>query len=92
NAYKHGASDSQSMYRLYGFGSSVGDGATIGGKESPETPVAKFFEFMNDAINFGGIYPVSFLNKSVSGSAINNFNEEQWPAVISEGVYPDIAL
>ena len=89
-AYRHGASG-QTQFLLYGFGSSVGNGATLP-DPSTQAPVAKFFEFFNKAVNKGSIYPLSFVNKSVNGSTINNFLANQWPDVVNSGVYPDIAL
>ncbi|MGK3424335.1 hypothetical protein ACSLND_25375, partial [Escherichia coli] len=52
----------------------------------------KFFEYMNDTLNKQRIYPINFTNKSVNGSTINNFIVNQWPEVVTEGIYPDIAL
>lgn len=89
-AYRHGASG-QTQFLLYGFGSSVGNGATLP-DPATQAPVAKFFEFFNKTINKGGIYPLSFVNRSVNGSTINNFLVDQWPAVVATGTYPDIAL
>lgn len=77
--------------RIYGFGSSVGDGATLPDKNT-QAPVAKFYEYLSATVNRGGIYPVSFANKSVNGSTVNDFLDKQWPDVISEGIYPDLAL
>ncbi|EIW8785377.1 hypothetical protein BJQ28_07115 [Klebsiella pneumoniae] len=90
-AYRHGVSGYQNIFRLYGFGSSVGVGATLP-DPATQAPVAKFFEYMNDTLNKQRIYPINFTNKSVNGSTINNFIANQWPAVVAEGVYPDIAL
>ncbi|HHS8841278.1 TPA: phage tail fiber protein [Klebsiella pneumoniae] len=90
-AYRHGVSGYQNLYRAYGFGSSVGNGEQLP-DPSTQAPIAKFFEYMNDALNKQRIYPLSFVNKSVNGSTINNFLANQWPAVVTEGIYPDIAL
>lgn len=91
-AYRHGAPGSQSIFRIFGFGSSVGNGATIGGNASPSTPVAKFFEHFQRAINKGGIYPFEYSNKSVDGSAVNDFLVRDWDAATSSGIYPDLAV
>lgn len=90
-AYRHGVSGYQNLFRLYGFGSSVGVGATLP-DPATQAPVAKFFEYMNDTLNKQRIYPINFTNKSVNGSTINNFIVNQWPEVVTEGIYPDIAL
>ncbi|EEV6167845.1 SGNH/GDSL hydrolase family protein [Escherichia coli] len=90
-AYRHGVSGYQNLFRLYGFGSSVGGGATLP-DPATQAPVAKFFEYMNDTLNKQRIYPINFTNKSVNGSTINNFIVNQWPEVVTEGIYPDIAL
>ncbi|EFO1692168.1 SGNH/GDSL hydrolase family protein [Escherichia coli] len=90
-AYRHGVSGYQNLFRLYGFGSSVGGGATLP-DPATQAPVAKFFEYMNDTLNKQRIYPINFTNKSVNGSTINNFIVNQWPEVVAEGIYPDIAL
>ncbi|HAU9304301.1 TPA: hypothetical protein OF745_000621 [Escherichia coli] len=90
-AYRHGVSGYQNLFRLYGFGSSVGVGATLP-DPATQAPVAKFFEYMNDTLNKQRIYPINFTNKSVNGSTINNFIVNQWPEVVAEGIYPDIAL
>ncbi|HHL5899574.1 TPA: phage tailspike protein [Escherichia coli] len=90
-AYRHGVSGYQNLFRLYGFGSSVGVGATLP-DPATQAPVAKFFEYMNDTLNKQRIYPINFTNKSVNGSMINNFIVNQWPEVVAEGIYPDIAL
>ena len=90
-AYRHGVSGYQDLYRAYGFGSSVGNGEQLP-DPATQAPIAKFFEYMNDSLNKQRIYPLSFVNKSVNGSTINNFLANQWPAVVAEGVYPDIAL
>lgn len=89
--YRHGVAGFQSQFLVYGFGSSVGNGATLPDKNT-QAPVAKFFEFLNSTVNNSGIYPLSFVNKSVDGSTVNNFLLNQWPAVVTEGVYPDISL
>lgn len=89
--YRHGVSGSQTQYRFYGFGSSVGKGATLPAP-SIQAPIAKFYEYFQSTVNRTGIYPVSFTNKSVNGSTINNFLANQWPEVVAEGVYPDLAL
>ncbi|WP_271151874.1 phage tailspike protein [Escherichia coli] len=89
--YRHGVSGYQNLFRLYGFGSSVGVGATLP-DPATQAPVAKFFEYMNDTLNKQRIYPINFTNKSVNGSTINNFIVNQWPEVVTEGIYPDIAL
>lgn len=90
-AYRHGVSGYQNLFRLYGFGTSVGNGATLP-DPATQAPVAKFFEYMNETLNKQRIYPINFTNKSVNGSTINNFLANQWPAVVAEGIYPDIAL
>lgn len=82
--YRYGSTP----FRIYGFGSSVGVGAQLPYPET-QAPVAKFFEYFNATINRGNIYPFEFTNKSVNGSTINNI---PWPAVVAEGVYPDLAL
>lgn len=89
--YRHGVSGFQNLFRAYGFGSSVEVGATLP-DPSTQAPIAKFFEYLNGTVNKQGIYPLSFVNKGVNGSAINDFLLTQWPAVVAEGVYPDIAL
>ncbi|ENW7730559.1 TPA: hypothetical protein NIU82_001005 [Klebsiella oxytoca] len=89
--YRHGVSGYQNLFRAYGFGSSVEVGATLP-DPSTQAPIAKFFEYLNSTVNKQGIYPLSFVNKGVNGSAINDFLLTQWPAVVAEGVYPDIAL
>lgn len=91
-AYRHGTEGYQTQFNMYGFGSSVGNGATIGGNTSENTPIAKFFEYFQASVNKAGIYPMAYSNKSVDGSAINHFLTTAWPAVVSEGVYPDLAL
>lgn len=90
-AYRHGVSGFQSLYRAYGFGSSVQVGATLP-DPATQAPIAKFFEYFNKTVNKQGIYPLTFSNRGVNGSTINNFIANQWPAVVAEGVYPDIAL
>lgn len=57
-AYRHGASG-QTQFLLYGFGSSVGNGATLP-DPATQAPVAKFFEFFNKSINKVGYihYPL----------------------------------
>lgn len=89
--YRHGVSGFQNVFRAYGFGSSVEVGATLP-DPATQAPIAKFFEYLNGTVNKQGIYPLSFVNKGVNGSAINDFLLTQWPAVVAEGVYPDIAL
>lgn len=88
--YRHGYGG-QTLYRAYGYGSSVGNAATLPDKET-QSPIAKFFEYLNNTVNKGGIYPLSFQNNSVDGSAINDFLAKQWPETVATGIYPDIAL
>ena len=90
-AYRHGITGYQDLFRAYGFGSSVQVGATLP-DPATQAPIAKFFEYLNKTVNRGGIYPLSFENRGVNGSSINNFIVNQWPGVVAEGVYPDIAL
>ncbi|MGD1270750.1 phage tail fiber protein [Klebsiella oxytoca] len=90
-AYRHGITGYQDLFRAYGFGSSVQVGATLPDPATQAT-IAKFFEYLNKTVNRGGIYPLSFENRGVNGSSINNFIVNQWPGVVAEGVYPDIAL
>lgn len=92
SAYRHGVAGYQTEYRIWGFGSSVGNGATIGGNSSAFTPVAKFFEYLNATVNRTGIYPFTVANKSVDGSSINDFLVRDWAAATSGGVYPDLAV
>ena len=92
SAYRHGNPSYQTEFRLWGFGSSVGNGATIGGNSSPYTPIAKFFEYMNSTINRTNLYPFTKSNKSVDGSSINDFLTRDWDAATSGGLYPDLAL
>jgi hypothetical protein len=81
----------QTLYRAYGYGSSVGNAATLPDKET-QSPIAKFFEYLNGTVNKGSIYPLSFQNNSVDGSAINDFLAKQWPETVATGIYPDVAL
>lgn len=90
-AYRHGVSGYQDLFRAYGFGSSVEVGATLP-DPATQAPIAKFFECLNKTVNKQGIYPLTFENRGVNGSSINNFIVNQWPGVVAEGVYPDIAL
>lgn len=90
-AYRHGVEGYQTQYLCYGFGSSVQVGATLP-DPSTQAPIAKFFEYLNKTVNKQGVYPLSFVNKGVNGSAINDFLLTQWPAVVAEGVYPDLSL
>ena len=90
-AYRHGITGYQDLFRAYGFGSSVQVGATLP-DPATQAPIAKFFEYLNKTVNRGGSYPLSFENRGVNGSSINNFIVNQWPGVVAEGVYPDIAL
>lgn len=92
SAYRHGVAGYQSEYRIWGFGSSVGNGATIGGNDSAFTPVAKFFEYLNNTVNRSGLYPFTLSNKSVDGSSINDFLLRDWAAATSGGIYPDLAV
>lgn len=91
-AYRHGVSGFQDKFRIYGYGSSVGNGATIGGNSSPNTPVAKFFEHFQRTVNKAGIYPFEYSNKSVDGSNINDFLNREWPATVATRVFPDLAV
>lgn len=91
-AYRHGVTGFQDKFRIYGYGSSVGNGATIGGNASPNTPVAKFFEHFQRTVNKAGIYPFEYSNKSVDGSNINDFLNREWPATVATGVLPDLAV
>ncbi|HBS7744034.1 TPA: hypothetical protein MAR74_000661 [Klebsiella pneumoniae] len=90
-AYRHGVTGYQDLFRAYGFGSSVQVGATLP-DPATQAPIAKFFEYLNKTLNKQGIYPLTFENRGVNGSSINNFIVNQWPGVVAEGVYPDIAL
>lgn len=90
-AYRHGITGYQDLFRAYGFGSSVEVGATLP-DPATQAPIAKFFECLNKTVNKQGIYPLTFENRGVNGSSINNFIVNQWPGVVAEGVYPDIAL
>ncbi|GGH32630.1 tail fibers protein [Klebsiella phage KL01] len=89
--YRHGVSGYPSVYRVFGFGSSVGDGATLP-DPSTQAPVIKFFDYLNLAINKGNIYPLQVTNKSVGGSTINDFLNIQWPSVVASGIYPDLVM
>lgn len=91
-AYRHGVPGYQNVFRFWGYGSSVANGATIGGKNSPDTPIAKFHEFFNKYVNTAGIYPTSYENWSVDGSAINNFLATDWELSLASGNTPDIVL
>lgn len=91
-AYRHGVPGFQDKFRIYGYGSSVGNGATIGGNSSPNTPVAKFFEHFQRTVNKAGIYPFEYSNKSVDGSNINDFLNREWPSTVATGVFPDLAV
>ncbi|EOE0154415.1 SGNH/GDSL hydrolase family protein [Klebsiella pneumoniae] len=91
-SYRHGVAGYQSVYRFWGFGSSVGNGASIGGKNSPDTPIAKFFEFFNNTVNRSGIYPTEKQNYSVDGSSINDFLNRDWDAALASGNTPDVVL
>lgn len=88
-SFAHGTPGTQSTFRVFGYGSSVGVGAQI---DPSQAPVMKFFELLQKAINFGRIYPMEVRNKSVNGSAVNNFLANQWPETIAEGITPDLAL
>lgn len=88
-SFKHGMPGTQSTFRVYGYGSSVGVGATVGAENAP---VVKFFELLQKAINFGSIYPMEYQNKSANGSAVNDFLAKQWPETVATGVFPDLAL
>lgn len=90
-AYKHGVDGSQKQFVVHGYGSSVSNGATLPDKTT-QAPVSKFFEYMNKAINPGGIYPITFENRSVDGSNINDFLVREWPKTETDGVFPDIAV
>lgn len=85
---KHG----QSMFNVVGYGSSVANGATIGGKDSPNTPIARFFARLQDTFNPAGIYPLAKQNWSVDGSSINDFLARDWAASTAGGVFPDLAV
>jgi hypothetical protein len=87
--YRHGYGG-QTEFRSYGYGSSVGVSATL--PDPADTPIAKFFEYLNGTVNKGGIYPLSMKNNSVNGSAINDFLATQWPETVATGIYPDIVL
>ncbi|WP_417654574.1 hypothetical protein, partial [Klebsiella oxytoca] len=80
-AYRHGVSGYQDLFRAYGFGSSVEVGATLP-DPATQAPIAKFFECLNKTVNKQGIYPLTFENRGVNGSSINNFIVNQWPGVV----------
>ena len=90
NAYRYGYSNTQNVFRIYGFGSSVG--VPAGGLPADKAPVMVFFENLKAKIDPANFYPLEVTNKSVGGSSINDFLTTQWPAVVQEGVYPDLAL
>lgn len=89
-SYRYGYAGTQTEFRVYGFGSSVGIPA--GGLTPDEAPVQIFFKHLNATVNRAGIFPLTVTNKSVGGSAINDFLVKQWPEVEASGVYPDLAF
>ncbi len=87
--YKFGAV--AQTFRIYGFGSSVGNGAELP-NPATQAPVIKFAEYIDDTLNRAGVYPIQVTNKSVDGSIVYDFLNTDWPAVVASGVYPDICL
>ncbi|HCJ98947.1 MAG TPA: SGNH/GDSL hydrolase family protein [Serratia grimesii] len=87
--YAHGKTG-QAKFMFYGFGSSVGNVATVPDKDT-NAPIAKFYEFFNRKINLGGIYPIAFKNHSVDGSTVDRF-DSAWTTATADGTYPDLAL
>jgi hypothetical protein len=86
--YGHGKTG-QTKFMFYGFGSSVGNAATLPDKDT-NAPIFKFTEYFNRKINLGNIYPIEAENHSVDGSAISAF-DVPWNAATASGVYPDLA-
>lgn len=90
NGYRYGVSGYQSEFTVYGYGSSVGNGATLP-DPTTQAPVMKFFELLMQSINLGGIYPFSVKNHSVDGSTVAAW-QTAWNTSISGGIYPDLAV
>lgn len=89
-AYRYGTSG-QGTFVVHGYGSSVGNGATLPDRAT-QAPVMKFFEYMMATVNPGDIYPFTVENRSVDGSNINDFNSREWPLTEAGGVFPDLAV
>lgn len=90
NGYRFGNPGSPTMYRIFGYGSSVG--VPAGGVPASEAPVQIFFNHLSAKMDIQGIIPMEVTNKSVGGSAINDFLTTQWPATVSGGIYPDLSF
>ncbi|RLM27520.1 hypothetical protein BIY29_02450 [Brenneria alni] len=88
--FRHGVPNTQNTFRIYGFGSSVGVGATLP-NPSANAPVMKFTELLRAALDPGSIYPIQADNYSVNGSTINQFNAA-WQTATSDGIYPELAV
>lgn len=88
-SYKFGAMEQ--VYRIYGFGSSVGAGAELPDPVT-QSPVIVFSQYLNETLNRGGIYPLQVINRSVGGSVVADLVRDAWPSAISDNIYPDLAL
>lgn len=90
NRYRFGYTGTPTMYRIFGYGSSVG--VPAGGLPVSEAPVQIFFEHLKAKLDVQGIVPMECQNNSVGGSSINDFLTTQWPATVATGIYPDLAF